>query len=155
MKCNKIANTFAIAALTAITLGIAPTAKADSKGCAASSIKGTFAYTATGFITVGPAPVGPFAEVGTQTFDGQGGTTASATLSANGQIIPITIKGTYTVNPDCTGTITMLVSPFGSTVHNLFVIAQNGNEFQALENETGVVISRIGRKQYPAGDWRE
>ena len=41
---------------------------------------------------------GPFAEVGRQTFDGKGNTDATATLSTNGNIVQVTIAGTYTVN---------------------------------------------------------
>ena len=113
MKRSTIAKTFTIAAVTALALGIAPTAKADDKGCSNATLKGTFAYTASGFITAPPAMAGPFAGVGTQTFDGNGGTTATATLSQNGNILPVTITGTYTVNPDCTGTFTIQAFPGG------------------------------------------
>jgi hypothetical protein len=155
MNRSTIATNFTFVAVTALALGMTPMAKAENKGCSNASLKGTFAYTMTGFITAPPALAGPFAEVGTQSFDGKGGTTATATLSQNGNIVPVTITGPYTVNPDCTGTFTLLVSPFGVTVHNLFVIHDNGNGFQAIETEAGVVVSRIARKQFPAGDWRE
>ena len=154
MKRSTIAKTFTIAAVTALALGIAPAAKADDKGCTNATLRGTFAYTMTGFIMAPPAFAGPFAEVGTQTFDGKGATTAAATLSQNGNIIPITITGTYKVNPDCTGTLTLLVAPFGVTVHNFFVIDGSGTELQAIETEPGVVITKIYRRQFPAGDWR-
>src|SRR5712675_2112042 len=130
MKRSTIAKTFTIAAVTALALGMAPTAKADNKACSNETLKGTFAYTSTGSFTAPPALAGPFAEVGTQTFDGKGATTATATLSQNGNIFQVTIKGTYTVNPDCTGTLTLDVSPFGVTVHSFFAIADSGNEFQ-------------------------
>ena len=61
MKRSTIAKTFAIAAVTALALGIAPTAKADNKGCSNATLKGTFAHTATGFVTAPPAMAGPFA----------------------------------------------------------------------------------------------
>jgi hypothetical protein len=150
MKHSTIAKTFTIAAITALAVGMAPAAKADDKGCSTASLKGTFAYTMTG---VGKA--GPFAEVGTQSFDGRGATTAIATLSQNGNIVQVTITGTYTVNPDCTGILTLLVAPFGVTVHNFFVIADGGSEFQAIETEPGVVLTRTARRQFPAGDWRQ
>jgi hypothetical protein len=47
---------------------------------------------------VPPPFAGPFAEVGRQTVDGTGNTEATATTSSNGNIAPVTIKGTYTVN---------------------------------------------------------
>ena len=155
MQRSNLAGTFTIAAIVTLALSLAPTAKADNKNCTNASLKGTYGYTSTGFITVGPAPVGPFAEVGTQTFDGKGATTATATLSANGNIVQITITGTYTVNPDCTGTFTLLVSPFGATTHLFFVVDDNGTELRAIQTGGGSVETLIGRKQFPAGDYRE
>ena len=148
MKCS-IARTFTMAAVTALALAISPTAKADDKGCSNATLQGTFAYTSTGFITAPPDFAGPFAETGTQIFDGRGGTTGVVTLSQNGNILPVTIKGTYTVNPDCTGTFTLQVSPIGVTVHVFFVIDDSGNGFQAIETDPGFVITRIGRRLFP------
>jgi hypothetical protein len=155
MKRSTIANTLAIAALTALALGIAPTAMADNKGCSDADLKGTWAFTGTGAIVGSSKAAGPFAEVGTQTFDGRGTTTYSATLSGNGNITPVTATGTYSVNPDCTGTMTVLVAPFGSTVHIFFVLDDLNTEFRAIETETGYVITRIARRQFPQGDWRQ
>jgi hypothetical protein len=149
MKSSTIAKNFTIAAVTTIALGIAPTVKADDKGCSNASLQGTFAYTGTGSIVTPAAIAGPFAEVGTQTFDGQGHTTATATASSNGTIVQLTITGTYTVNPDCTGTLTLQVSPFGVTVHVYMVIDNSLSEFQAIETEPGLVITRFGRKLFP------
>jgi hypothetical protein len=152
MKPSTIAKAFATT-LAALALGIAPNAKAD-EGCSNATLKGTFSYTSTGFITAPPALAGPFAEVGTQTFDGKGGTTAAATLSQNGNILQVTITGTYTVNPDCTGTFTLQVSPLGITVHVFLAIDNSGTEFQAIETEQGIVItpSDGGNFQWTTGD---
>jgi hypothetical protein len=62
--------------------------------CSNATLKGTFAFTSSGLITSPAALAGPFADVGTQTFDGTGTTTATATAS-NGAIIPLTVTGTY------------------------------------------------------------
>jgi hypothetical protein len=149
MRRSTVAKTFTMAAVTALALGISPAAKADDKGCSNATLRGTFAYTSTGFITAPPAFAGPFAETGTQTFDGRGGTTAAVTLSQNGNILPVSITGTYTVNPDCTGTFTLQVSPIDVTVHVFFVIDDSGNGFQAIETDPGLVITRVGRRLFP------
>jgi hypothetical protein len=149
MLRSTIAKTFTMAAITALALGVASTANADDKGCSTASLQGTFAYTSTGFITAPPEIAGPFAETGTQTFDGRGHTTAAVTLSQNGNILPVTVTGTYTVNPDCTGTMTLQVSPIAVTVDVFFVIDDSGNGFQAIETDSGLVITRVGRKLYP------
>ena len=148
-------STLTIAAFAVLALGMVPSAQAQNRGCSNGIMKGTFTFTATGSITAPPAIAGNFAEVGTQTFDGAGGTTGSAVLSANGTIIPVTWTGTYTVNADCTGTYTLLISPFNSTVRSYFVVADNGAEFQAIETEPNLIIIRVGRRQFPVGDWRQ
>jgi hypothetical protein len=145
---RSFAKTLTVTAITALALGIASTAYADDEGCSNASLRGTFAYTSTGSIASPPEIAGPFAEVGTQTFDGTGATTAAVTLSQNGNILPVTVTGTYTVNPDCTGTMTLQVSPIAVTVHVFFVIDDSLNGFQAIETDPGLVITRIGRRLF-------
>jgi hypothetical protein len=151
MKRNFFAKTFAIAAAAALALSLAPTAKADDKGCSNAILRGTFAYTSTGSIATPPAIAGPFVEVGTQAFDGNGGTTAAAMSSQNGNISPLTVTGTYKVNPDCTGTMTLQVTFPGFPtfpVDVYFVVDDGGDEFQAIETDPGLVITRIGRRLF-------
>jgi hypothetical protein len=150
MKRSSIGKTFAIAAIAALALGIAPAAKADDKGCTNAILKGTFAHRASGFVTAPPAKAGSLAGVGTDTFDGFGGVTTTATISLNGNIVPLTGKGTYKVNPDCTGTYTI---PAVTTLS--FVITDSGNEIQAVCIDPGVVLTHIFRRQFPVGDWRQ
>ena len=149
MKRINMKKTFTIAAVAALAFSIPPKARAEDRGCSNATLRGTFAYTSIGFITGPPEFAGPFAEVGTQSFDGRGGTTANVTLSQNGNIVPVTVVGTYTVNPDCTGSATLQVSPISVTVHMLFVIDDSGNGFQAIETDPGLVITRIARRLFP------
>ncbi len=151
MKRSTIAKTFTMIAITALALAISPAAKAQvNKGCSNATLQGTFAYTSTGTITSPPELAGPIAEVGAQTFDGNGGTAATATLSSSGTILQLAITGTYKVNPDCTGTFTLqVVSPFQATIDVFFVIDNGGDEFQAMETDAGFVITRVGRRLFP------
>src|SRR5215469_521578 len=98
MKRYTIAKTFTIAAIAVLALGMSPSAKAQNKGCSNATLKGTFSHTASGFEIGLPAIAGPVAGVGTDTFDGNGGVTTSATISLNGNIVPLTATGTYKVN---------------------------------------------------------
>jgi len=140
---------------TVFVLGIAPKAQAwEEKDCSNATIKGSFGYTSTGTLLASipglPPPLaGPFAEVGRQTFDGKGDTDAAATLSANGNIQPVTIAGTYTVNPNCTGTMTLNISPLGVISHLDFVIDDDGAELRAIVTDSGgFVETRVYRKQF-------
>jgi hypothetical protein len=144
-----------LSGIALFAFGLSPAALADNKGCSNITVKGTYAFTGTGSFVSPAALAGPFAEVGTQSFDGRGGTTYAATLSQNGNIVSVAATGTYTVNPDCTGTMTVQVAPFGVTVHLFFAINDAGNEFRAIETEPGGVITRIARRQFPDGDWRQ
>ncbi len=151
LKPNQISEFGGVAALA---MGIAPKVQANDKECSNATLKGTFAFTSTGFITAPPAQAGPFAIVGTQTIDGNGATTATATVSQNGNILPVTIAGTYTVNTDCTGTFTLQISPVDITTHLFFVVDDKGTEFQAIQTDPGVAVTGIGRQQF-RGDRRQ
>ena len=106
---------------TVFGLGIATQAQAgEDKACSNASLQGSFGYSSTGTLLdsyVPPPFAGPFAEVGRQTFDGKGNTSGTATISSNGNINRVTIQGTYTVNADCTGSMTLFIPDFGATVH--------------------------------------
>lgn len=144
-------NIASVLTIVALGLGLVSAASAENRACTNATLRGSFGYSSTGTLldTYVPEPfAGPFAEVGTQIFDGNGGTSATATLSSNGNIVPITVTGTYSVNPDCTGTMTLDISPFGATVHVNFVIDKNGNAFQAIETEPGVIVTRTAWRQF-------
>lgn len=156
MKPSILAKSLTIAAITAFVLGIAPRAKAEDKGCSEATLKGSFGYTATGTLLLAavPAPfAGPFGEVGRQTFDGYGNTSATATINANGNITPVTIQGTYTVNPDCTGSMTRNVSPIGAIAHDDFVIDDDRVEIRTISTDPGAIETYVYRKQFRGGRW--
>jgi hypothetical protein len=146
--------TFTIAAVTALALGLASPAKAADKGCSTATLKGTFGNTGTGFATAPPELAGPFASVGTETFDGKGTLTATGIVSLNGTIVEVTETGTYTVNPDCTGTHTVVISPLGITAHAFFVIDDGANELRVIATDPGLVLTGIARRQFPEDGWR-
>lgn len=137
-------------------LGIVPKAQAaGGHGCSNATLQGRFGYTSTGTLLeplVPPPFDGPFAEVGRQIFDGKGSTDATATLSSNGNINRVTASGTYVVNPDCTGSMTLNVSPFGITVDVDFVIDNDGREIRAIVTDSGAVESRVYKKQFPKAE---
>jgi hypothetical protein len=154
MNTNILKTSIAAAGMLMMFAGLAsaqePSAKV--KECSLATLQGSFGYTSTGTLldSYVPAPyAGPFAEVGRQTFDGKGNTNATATLSSNGNILQqATIQGTYTVNADCTGSMTLYVVQFQSTVHADFVIDRDGAEIRAIGTDSGVIESRVYRKQF-------
>ena len=150
MKRAIARTTLVVAFATVLALGVVSRARAQVCEHPNALLNGSFAYTSTGALLPVYAQhfAGPFAEVGIQTFDGNGSTQATATLSANGNVQQVTIQGTYTVNADCTGgSMTLLVLPFQSTVHVDFVIDGGGTEVRAIVTDTGVVESRVYTKR--------
>jgi hypothetical protein len=153
MKLSIIAKALTIAAGGAFVLGITPAAKADCSDATLASHH--FAYTSTGALVAAPIPPvawGPYAEVGVQHFNGNGSVTFTFSASQNGNIGPGTATGTYSVNDDCTGEFTETGG--GITSHFNFVIDADGTGFQAICQDSGAVITRIGRRQFVERDWR-
>ena len=143
-------------ALLAVTfvMGMLSIAQADEhRGCSNATLNSSYGFVATGTLLALPAPfAGPFGEIGRQTFDGRGHTDGTGTLSANGNIVSgVTLQGTYSVNPECTGSMTLFVSPIGVTSHLDFVIDADGDELRAIITDPGIVEGRIYRKQFPGG----
>lgn len=82
--------------------------------CSNATFQGTYAVRSTGFFQGTASPTtttpstNPDAAVGVITADGVGGASGTAVLSINGAISPpTTVTGTYTVNANCTGSITI------------------------------------------------
>jgi len=69
-------------------------------------VSGSWAYTETGTLYL---PTGPvlLAIVGSYTVDALGDLQGQRTSSMGGTVATATIKGTATVNSDCTGTVTL------------------------------------------------
>jgi hypothetical protein len=153
MKRTIAPTTLVIAFATVFVLGVVPRTQADEhRECSDASLRGSFGFTSTGALIALPAPLaGPFGEIGRQTFDGRGTTDGTATLSANGNILKVTFDGTYTVNPDCTGSMSLFVLPIASTVTLDFVIDDDGAELRAIVTGTGVVETRVYKRQFTRG----
>jgi len=98
-----------------------------------ATLHGTYIVSGAGTV-VG---VGSLTAVGVHTWDGQGNTVATYTASVNGSIYPgITVTGSYSVNIDCTASLT---ESDGS--HYNFVVSPNGNSATWIRTDTGTVVS--------------
>jgi hypothetical protein len=120
-------------------------AKAETT-CSTDMLKGGFEFTATGFL-VAPSPIaGPFAAVGTQSFDGNGNTEAASTVSVNGAAERVTLRGVYSINPDCTGSMTLTLSPSGLVQHFDLIVSPKGTEIRSIRTDAGVVGTGVYQK---------
>ena len=106
-----------------------------------SSLNGSYAGSFSGFTPIGPNPppvlrpisvYAPEYAAGLWTFDGAGGLTTRLVFNFGGGFIfgdnwDLNLTGTYTVNANGTGTMTL---PFGHRLH--FVIGAGGNELKYI-----------------------
>lgn len=87
--------------------------------CTNASLYGQYAVIGHGTAPAGPppTPAGPFATVSLMTIDGLGALTNKVTRSIAGNISRGTDTGSYTINSDCTGTMTLVTptAPFPLT----------------------------------------
>ena len=107
--------------------------------CSVATLNGRYGLTFSGFATNGavPAPITAFIPVageGLVTFDGNGNLSAAETVSFGGLISPLNVPGTYTVNSDCTGSLTT------ANAHLNLVIVRNGREILAVNTDPGRVV---------------
>src|SRR3954452_8592829 len=119
-------------ALVVGLMGMAPgLASAQAPRC--STLTGTYAALATGTLVIpGSAAPAPFNAVAIQTFDGAGKWTATESANFNGTILRnAPLSGTYTLNPDCTGTMTAKF-PDGTLGRQDFVVADGGKLIYAI-----------------------
>jgi hypothetical protein len=131
----------------ALVLGLAGVAQAQGKRCEISGLAGSWAYTESGTI-VTPSGTPVTAAVGRYTFDRDGTFTAIQWTSTLGQPIGYDTKdGTYTVNEDCTITMTITGYRDGTEVrHSVWwiVLADNGKEIRGISLFLEALVPNVG-----------
>ena len=145
----------------ALLASLAAVARAqDDRICSTPGLAGEWGYTSTGAF-IFPTGAVPFALVGRVTFDAAGNFSGAQNSSTGGQVGQDTIKGTTTVNPDCTGTLNVNVYNQSGTLLSTsvlaFVIVDNGREIggiftsQTLANGTNgpTVATFNAKRQFP------
>jgi hypothetical protein len=113
--------------------------------CTKASIAGRYGFTISGAVVNSDGSFYSVAESGTVTADGNGKLTGTDTNSQGGQIQSQTFTGTYTVNSDCTGTVSTADSAGPS--HFNIVIVDNGQEILFIESDAGVAVSGSAKPQ--------
>jgi len=116
-----------------------------------ASLHGTYAIHAQGTI-VGqlpppfPAPPFPFGEAGIVKLDGAGMVlSGKSTVNLGGVVLQPTATGSYTVNSDCTGTIT-IKSSAGFVLHDSIVVTDRGRRTVEVQTDPFTVITRTLEK---------
>jgi hypothetical protein len=117
-----------------------------------ATLNGAYSMTVSG--TAG-SPVwapftGPVATIGKIVFDGLGNlqipftTIVAATPPLNVKP-PVTIRGTYTIGRDCTGTMTLIFTPMPNAHYNL-IISLDGRQITMIATDSGDVLTGAAQR---------
>ena len=131
--------------LLAVTIGSVTAVRAQEPQFRARDIKGSYGYSCSGVVVESDVlPVGPFAQVGQVSCDGVQTCEGTATGSFAGLILPVALTGTYTVNPNGTGSALYDLTVAGQPAGQLpidFVITEKGRGIKGLPTTSGFAIT--------------
>ncbi len=129
----------AFTAVALIGFFTAPVARAS---CSLASLHGAYAVAGQGTLVTSlpgiPAPA-PWAESSIASFDGAGGFSGKGTVNLGGVVLNVTFTGTYTVNSDCTGDVTINTN-LELTVHHAIVVIGGGRRFIETESDPNFAV---------------
>jgi hypothetical protein len=131
----------------AISLVLMSANPVHAQNCSNATLHGRYAFTIHGAILVGPA-AGSVNGIALSVFNGDGNMEQVDAVSHNGIVTQVWRPGTatYTVNPDCTGTMTL--TAVGSPPLDLaFVIGEQGKQIHTVVTNPGFAISSDAVRQ--------
>jgi hypothetical protein len=156
MNRKYFAHSVALVALALAVLGSAY-AEGYSSSCNNETIAGAYGFTVQGTKLTGPGPTGPQIGVAMAEFDGKGGFTQIDAVTINGVVVAdfthTPANGTYTVNPDCTGTFTIDFTDGRPPVVTNFVVVEGGLEIDTVVVSAGgkqgiLATGSVGKKRF-------
>lgn len=165
---NRVLTAFVPAALLVVSMVAAPAASSaaddDSdvgrgaaarnrnhpRTCSLATLKGRYLFADAGTLLPPAAGVTAptlAADAGFEVFNGDGTGTDTVTFRVNGVIRfhNIAVPTTYTINPNCTGTITVQLPGGGGPTFDIFV-APDGEMFSSIATDPGNYPSRIEQR---------
>jgi hypothetical protein len=126
--------------LLILVLAASSSLTAHASSCSNSTIRGSYAFTIHGQIFPQGGGAAPLLIDGLAktTFDGNGHLTQLDAVAANGNVAPgwARNKGTYAVNPDCTGTMTVSNGD-NPLVHLQLIVSNSGNTIRDMVIDPG------------------
>jgi hypothetical protein len=124
--------------LLTFTLVATSISTAHASACRNSTIQGTYAFTIHGQAFLPDGSTLTIDGLARTTFDGNGNLTQLDAVAVNGNVAPgwASNTGTYSVNPDCTGTFTV-TNGSQPPVHLQMIVAQSGNTIHDMVIDPG------------------
>ena len=124
--------------LLTLALAASSTLTAHASACSNSTIQGSYAFTIHGTVFLPDGSTLLIDGLAKTTFDGKGNLTQLDTIAVNGNVAPgwASNTGTYSVNPDCTGTFTV-TNGNQPPVHLQMIVSQSGNTIRDMVIDPG------------------
>jgi hypothetical protein len=133
--------------LLTLALAASSTLTAHASACSNWTIRGTYASTIHGTLFLPDGSTLLIDGISKATFDGKGNVTGIDAVADNGNLTPgwRPSTGTYSVNPDCTGTQTV-VTPGLPDLHLQFIVAQSGKTIHSVVIDPGFATTAEGER---------
>jgi len=133
--------------LLTLALIVSSPLMSHASACSDSTIRGSYAFTIHGSIVLPDGSTLLVDGLAKQTFDGKGNFTQVDAVAVGGNLTPgwRPGSGTYSVNPDCTGTQTIVV-PGLPDLHLQFIVAQSGNTIHQIVIDPGFATTAEGER---------
>ena len=116
--------------------------------CSERMLKGTYGVTLSGLRPGAGGALEQFVGVSMQTYDGQGRFTQ--TDNTHGPTTAMTDQpgwGTYSINPDCSGTKTLWLQGLPFPIENRIVVLDKGDEVRmVVMSPAPIVVTATGRR---------
>lgn len=143
MKHHAVAKVSLVVTLALMSLLTLP---AYAGQCSPANVAGSFGYAASGFVTTPSGTFVPAGAAGRITFDAHGNVAGTQTRVVGGSALDETFSGTFTVNPDCTGTFTVVVQPDTRTSTVDLVWTQNADSAVAVFTTAGFTLTATAQR---------
>jgi hypothetical protein len=134
--------------LLALALIVSSPLMSHASACSNSTIRGSYAFTIHGTLFLPNGSTLVVDGIDKITFDGKGNFTQVDAVAMNGILDAPGFRpgtGTYSVNPDCTGTQTIMV-PGLPDLHLQFIVAQSGNTIHQVVIDPGFATTAEGER---------
>ncbi len=130
-----------------LALAASSTLTAHASACTNSTIQGSYAFTIHGTVFLPDGSTLLIDGLAKTTFDGKGNITQLDAVAANGNVAPgwASNTGTYSVNPDCTGTVTV-TNGSQPPLHLQMIVAQSGNTIHDMVIDPGFATTAEGER---------
>ena len=132
--------------LTLVAVG-SQSSTAHARACSNSTIQGTYAFTIHGQVFLPDGSTLLIDGLAKTSFDGKGNLTQLDAVAANGNVAPgwASNTGTYSLNPNCTGTFTV-TNGNQPPVHLQMIVAQSGNTIHNMVIDPGFATTAEGER---------